>query len=298
MKDIKGIIVPILTPMQADESVNFAQLRVQIDRLIAAGAHGIFCFGTNGEGYILTDEEKEAVLEATVAHVNGRVPVYAGTGCVGTRATIRLSLLAKAIGADYLSVITPWFAAASQQDLYEHYRAVAEATELPMILYNIPARTGNALAPETVAKLSEIDTIVGVKDSSGNFDNLLAYLEQTKARKDFRVLSGNDALTLPTLEAGGAGGIAGCANVFPENMVGIYEAFMAGDLQKARRCQEAIADFRACFHYGNPNTIVKTAVSLLGYPVGACRKPFDALSDEGMNVLRKVLADAAGKGVC
>jgi 4-hydroxy-tetrahydrodipicolinate synthase len=297
MKDIKGIIVPILTPMNADESVDLPQLRVQIDRLIAAGVHGIFCFGTNGEGYILADGEKEAVLEAAGEPRTGRGPASAGTGCVGTRATIALSRRAREIGADFLSVVTPWFAAASQQDLYEHYRDVAEAVDLPMILYNIPARAGNALAPETVGRLAEIPNIVGAKDSSGNFDNLLAYIEQTRFRKDFRILSGNDSLILPTLRAGGAGGIAGCANVFPENMVAIYEAFLAGDPDEAQRRQDAIADFRACFRYGNPNTVVKTAVNLLGYPVGQCRRPFGSLSDEGLAALRRALADAAEKGV-
>ena len=218
MKEIGGIIVPILTPMNEDESVNLDALRVQIDRMIDAGVHGIFCFGTNGEGYILTDEEKEAVLEATVEQVNGRVPVYAGTGCVSTAATIRMSQRAKAIGADALSVITPWFAAASQTDLYEHYRAVAQAVDLPMILYNIPARTGNALAPATVEKLAQMDTIVGVKDSSGNFDNMLQYIEKTRDVPGFRVLSGNDSLILWNLLAGGSGAVAGCANVFPHNM--------------------------------------------------------------------------------
>jgi 4-hydroxy-tetrahydrodipicolinate synthase len=225
MKEIKGIIVPVVTPMHADERVHIPQLRAQIDRLIDAGVHGIFCLGTNGEGYILSDAEKAEVLEATVEQVNGRVPVYAGTGCVSTRDTVALSRRASDIGADYLSVITPWFAAATQDDLIAHYRAVAEAVPLPMVLYNIPARTGNALAPATVRALSGIDSIVGVKDSSGNFDNMLQYIEQTAGRSDFKVLSGNDSLILWNLLAGGAGGVAGCANVFPRNMVAICERF-------------------------------------------------------------------------
>ena len=297
MKDIHGIIVPILTPMNADESINHAQLKVQIDRMIAAGIHGIFCFGTNGEGYALTVDEKASILQTAVDHVNGRVPVYAGTGCVTTRETIALSRRAQEIGADILSIVTPWYAAASQEDLFRHYSVVAQAVDLPIILYNIPARAGNSIAPETVARLSKVDTIVGVKDSSGDFNNLIAYIEETKSRPDFKVLSGNDALILKTLQAGGAGGIAGCANVFPQNMVGIYEAFCAGDMIKAKMHQDAVADFRACFKFGNPNTVVKTAVGLLGYAVGACRKPFDSLSGEGMAALQTALDDAVRKGV-
>ncbi|MEG2701594.1 MAG: dihydrodipicolinate synthase family protein, partial [Clostridia bacterium] len=122
MKEIKGIIVPILTPMAEDESLNEAELLRQIDRLIAAGVHGIFPFGTNGEGYILSEGEKERILELCVELVAGRVPVYAGTGCVSTRDTVRLSKCAKALGADVLSIITPSFAVASQDELYSHYR--------------------------------------------------------------------------------------------------------------------------------------------------------------------------------
>lgn len=298
MKEIKGIIVPILTPMQEDETVNYEELVRQIERMIAAGIHGIFVFGTNGEGYILREEEKREVLRVTVQTVKGRVPVYAGTGCISTADTIRLSREAQQIGADVLSIITPSFAAASQQELQRHYEAVAAAVDLPILLYNIPARTGNALAPATVRALAKVPNIVGAKDSSGNFDNILQYIEQTRdADHPFTVLSGNDSLILWTLLAGGKGGIAGCANVFPETMVGIYEAFAAGDLAKARRLQDSIRPFRNCFRYGNPNTIVKAAVRELGYGVGPCRAPFNSLSEEGMTALRAALARCREAGM-
>lgn len=296
MKDIKGIIVPILTPMREDESVNEQELRNQIERLIDAGVHGIFPFGTNGEGYILSEQEKEQVLAVCIDQVKGRVPVYAGTGCISTRDTIRLSRKAAQMGADVLSIITPSFAAASQNELIEHYRAVADSVELPILLYNIPARTGNALAPATVEKLSAIPNIVGVKDSSGNFDNILQYIERTRD-SGFTVLSGNDSLILWTLLAGGKGGIAGCANVFPHNMVSIYESWKAGDIAAARKAQDAIRPFRNCFRFGNPNTIVKTATAMLGYPVGKCRAPFNGLSAEGVAAVQDALELLAGQGV-
>lgn len=297
MKDIKGIIVPILTPMNEDESLNLPELRNQIERLIAAGVHGIFPFGTNGEGYILSEQEKEQVLEVCVDQVKGRVPIYAGSGCISTKDTIRQSLRAKELGADVLSIIVPSFASASQNELYEHYRAIAKSVDLPILLYNIPARTGNAIAPATVARLAEIDNIVGAKDSSGNFDNILQYIERTRG-KDFVVLSGNDSLIFWTLLAGGRGGIAGCANVFPKNMVAIYENFLKGDMAAARQAQDAIRPFRDTFRFGNPNTIVKTATALLGYPVGKCRAPFNGLSDEGVEAVKQALAQLAAEGVC
>lgn len=138
MKEIKGIIVPILTPMHEDETVNYEELVNQIERLIAAGVHGIFVFGTNGEGYILDEEEKAETIRVAVKAVRGRVPVYAGTGCVSTRDTIRMSRKAKELGADVLSIITPSFAAASQEEIIHHYETVANAVDMPILLYNIP----------------------------------------------------------------------------------------------------------------------------------------------------------------
>lgn len=296
-KLIKGIIPPIITPMNEDESVNETELRNQVKRLLEAGVHGIFPLGTNGEGYILSDKEKELILTVVVDEVKGQVPVYAGTGCIGTKETIKLSQTAQAIGVDVLSIITPSFAQASQEELAEHYEAVAKAVKLPIVLYNIPARTGNTIAPATVERLSHIDNIAGAKDSSGNFDHMLQYIERTKD-EDFAVLSGNDSLILWNLLAGGTGGIAGCANVFPENMVKVYECFLAGELEKAREYQDNIRSFRNCFQYGNPNTIVKMAVEMLGYPVGKCRKPFCRISEEGVQAVRKVLDENKTKNIC
>lgn len=299
MKEIKGIIVPILTPMHEDETVNYEELVNQIERLIAAGVHGIFVFGTNGEGYILDEEEKAEIIRVAVKAVSGRVPVYAGTGCVSTRDTIRMSRKAKELGADVLSIITPSFAAASQEEIIRHYETVANAVDMPILLYNIPARTGNALAPATVQKLSQVANIVGAKDSSGNFDNILQYIEKTRGGdKPFTVLSGNDSLILWTLLAGGKGAIAGCANVFPHTMVSIYEKFMAGDFEGERRAQDSIRPFRDIFKFGNPNTIVKTAVKELGYPVGLCRAPFNSLSPAGLDALRTALQTCRDNGLC
>lgn len=296
MTEIKGIIPPILTPMDEEENVNEKELRNQVNRLIGAGVHGIFAFGTNGEGYALSESEKESILEVVIDETAGRVPVYAGSGCITTKDTIRMSQKAKSLGADVLSVITPWFAAASQNDLLEHYKEVAKAVDMPIVLYNIPARCGNALLPATVAKLAEIDNIVGAKDSSGSFDNMLQYIELTR-EKDFAILSGNDSLIYWNLLAGGAGGIAGCANVFPKNMAGIYDAFISGDLKQAKTLQDNIRPFRNCFRFGNPNTIVKAAVALLGYPVGRCRRPFDQISQEGQAALSQVLEEYRQKGI-
>ncbi|WP_313073681.1 4-hydroxy-tetrahydrodipicolinate synthase [Lacrimispora sp.] len=297
--ELKGIITPILTPMNADESVNLVELRNQVERLISSGVHGIFPFGTNGEGYILSENEKVEVLEATIDQVKGRVPVYAGSGLISTKDTIRMSKKAEELGADVLSIITPSFAVASQKELYDHYVEIAKHVDTPIVLYNIPARTGNKLLPETIAKLAkDVDLIVGAKDSSGDWDNLKAYITETRElEKDFYVLSGNDALILPCLKEGGFGGIAGCSNVYPEVLSSIYNLFIEGKLEEAEVVQESIASFRAVFKYGNPNTIVKKAVAMLGYPVGDCRRPFNYLCEEGIEALSKVIKENTDKGM-
>ncbi|WRS26354.1 4-hydroxy-tetrahydrodipicolinate synthase [Oscillospiraceae bacterium MB08-C2-2] len=297
--NMSGVIPALITPMHEDESVNTTELCNQVDRMIEGGVHAIFCLGTNGEAYILSQEDKILVMETVIRHTNGRVPVYVGTGCISTKETVELSRRAMDAGADILSLITPSFASASPQEIYSHYAAVAKAVDIPLVLYNIPARTGNTLSPQLMGRLAgEFENIVGVKDSSGNFDNMLQYIEARPANKDFSVLSGNDSLILWNLYAGGNGGIAGCANIYPHTLSSIYNCFINGDLAQARVYQDSIRSLRNCFKYGNPNTVVKTAVALLGHPVGKCRAPFNQLSEEGIQALQKVLDENREKGMC
>jgi len=230
--DIKGIIPPVITPMNNDpeQTVNHQALREQVERLLAGGVHGIFPMGTNGEAYALSFQEKEEILATVIDQVKGRVPVYAGTGCITTAETIRLSKRAEELGADALSIITPSFALASQKELYDHYTAVAKAVNLPIILYNIPARTGNKLLPETVQALCrDVENIVGAKDSSGDIENLKAYIRLTRELdKEVAILAGNDGAILTCLKEGGAGGIAGRARLLPRSTIasrpGIWRA--------------------------------------------------------------------------
>lgn len=293
---VKGIIAAMVTSMNEDETLNEAEIRRQVNRQIAAGADAVFCLGTNGEFYIQSEEEKLNVIRIVVDEVAGRVPVYAGTGCPGTKATIDLSLKAKALGVDVLSIISPYFAAISQKEIYEHYKAIAEAVDLPIVMYNMPARTGNNIAPETCAELAKIENIAGIKDSSGNWENLKGYIEATRGM-NFSVLSGNDSLILPTLKEGGHGGITAVANIYPHVMVSIYQKFMAGDIAGAEEAQNSIANIRACFKFGNPNTVTKKATNLTGNPVGPCRAPFNYLSEEAVEVIKKTLEEDAAKGM-
>lgn len=282
-----GIIVPIITPMTEDEEINEAELRNQINRMISSGIHGIFCVGTNGESYALSNEEKLQVIKITVEETRGRVPVYAGTGCVSTKETIKLSLQAKELGVDALSILSPYYVAVSQDDIYAYFSDIAQAVDLPIVLYNIPARTGNNIDYKTVAKLSKFDNIVGIKDSSGNFDNTLRYIEDTDKR--VAVLAGNDSLILWTLLAGGDGAIAGTANLFPELLVEIYDLWQKGEIERANEAQKKLRPFRDVMKLANPNSVVKRAMNLLGYNVGPARRPVDRLNPKIEEELKEVL---------
>lgn len=289
MTEIKGIIAAMQTAMHEDGSINEKEMRKQINRQIDAGVDAVFCLGTNGEFYIMNEAEKIHVMEIFVDETAGRVPVYAGTGCISTKDTIALSKKAKEIGVDVLSVITPYFAAINQEELYQHYASLAESVDLPIVMYNIPARTGASIAPSTVGKLAkDFANILGIKDSSGNFNNILQYIEETKDAK-FSVLSGNDALILWTLFAGGSGGITAIANILPTVMVSIYQNYLKGDIEAAKTAQSSIAPIRECFKYGNPNSIVKCATNLIGQPVGQCRKPFGVVSKDAKKAIMDVI---------
>ncbi|MCF7915148.1 MAG: 4-hydroxy-tetrahydrodipicolinate synthase [Spirochaetaceae bacterium] len=285
----KGVFTALVTPMNSDESINFEELRRQVDRQFNAGVHGLFCLGTNSEFYALHDDEKVDVAKTVVDQNSGRLPLIANVGCVTTRDTINLAKSVSASGVDALSVIVPYFVGLSQDQLYRHYKSVAEAVDIPVFIYNIPMRTGNNIEPETVQRLSKIENIIGIKDSSGKIENIKRLIEITD--DNFSVLVGSDSLILQTLVAGGLGAVAGCANPFPELMAGIYDAWKAGDMETATRRQEKIALFRSTFKLGNPNSIVKRAMVLMGQAVGPLREPAHLLDPEIDKAIKAVLVE-------
>ena len=288
MFNIEGIIAAIVTPMTEDEKINEAELRRHVDRMVDAGIHGVFCCGTSGELYGLDDDEVIRITRIVVDEAHGRVPIYAGAGRVTTRDTIRLALKLTELGIDALSIVTPYYVKVSQDDMFRHYRDIAQAVKIPVIIYNIPPRTGANIEWQTVARLIETSpNIAGIKDSSGNFDNILRYIEGTKP--PFSVLSGNDSLILWTLLAGGKGGISGISNVFPERMVKIYELWKAGNLSEAKAVQDSIRPIRNALSFGNPNSVTKKAMNLLGYPVGPARRPVSGIDEESLKKLREIL---------
>lgn len=277
---IRGIIPPVATPLLANEDLDLPRLRWFLDRLINAGVHGVFVLGTNSEFYSFDEQEKQQIVATAVAHVNKRVPVYAGTGAETTRETIRLTKMAEKEGADGVSIITPYFILPNQQEIYDHYRRIAESTSLPVILYNNPSTCGGLkIDPDTVGRLAEIPNILGVKDSSGDLQNTMEYLKVVPER--FSVLMGRDTIIFPSLMMGTRGSVPATGNVAPELLVAIYESFQRGDLDAARAAQLRLNPLRIALGLCTAPGAVKAALDVLGLSIGPCRSPVStALSPE------------------
>jgi 4-hydroxy-tetrahydrodipicolinate synthase len=289
--EIHGIIPPVATPMKDNEDLDLPRLKWFLDHLIGQGVHGVFVLGTNSEFYALDEGEKQAVIATAVAHVNRRLPVFAGTGAESTREAVRLTKMAEREGADGVSVITPYFVSPSQQEIFEHYRRVAESTSLPVVLYNNPATCGGVkIDVDTVARLAEIPNVAAIKDSSGDLQNTNEYIRVVPER--FAVLQGRDTIILPSLMFGAQGAIPAAANIAPALAVEIYEAFRKGDLTAAKTAQLRLNPVRMSLTLGTSPGGVKAGLSLLGIPLGPCRAPVGKFSADKLKAVRVLLVQA------
>ena len=289
VKTPRGIIPAMVTPLTADDRVNEPALRRLTNHLIKGGSHGVFAVGSQGEFWALSADEKQQAWEIVVEETNGRVPVYAGTVAITTREAIALTRLAEKAGVDAVSILTPFFVSPSDDELYSHYRSIAESTGLPVLLYTNPARTGVKVSPGLLARLAEIENIVGIKDSSGDLELMAEYIRVTPP--DFGVLMGRDTLIFAALLYGAKGAIAATANVVPALVVSIYERFKAGDLDGARRAQEALAPLRMAFTWGTFPVVIKEALDLMGMEGGPARAPVGPMSPEQRERLKRILCD-------
>ncbi|MGQ7933827.1 4-hydroxy-tetrahydrodipicolinate synthase [Paraburkholderia sp. D1E] len=284
----KGIIPALITPMTASEEVDEAGLRTLIERLIEAGVHALFVLGTNGEFIALNEAEKLRIAKIAVDQARSRVPVIAGTGAYATRDVIDLNSKMLDVGVDAVSVITPYFNGATQQELFMHYERIARATTLPVMLYTIPAKAGVTLTVDTVRRLSEIPNIRGIKDSGGDFDRLLQLINLR--RDDFAVFTGTDSMILWTLIAGGDGAVAATTNAVPGVVTSIWKHFQAGDIAAARKAQESLRALRDAFALGTMPVVLKTAAEMLGMPAGPARSPAQPLDAQARARLEQALA--------
>jgi 4-hydroxy-tetrahydrodipicolinate synthase len=277
--------------MKPNEDLDLPRLRQFIDRLLTAGVHGIFVLGTNSEFYALDEHEKQEVIATAVAHVNKRVPVYAGTGAETTREVIRLTRMAEREGVDGVSIITPYFVSPTQKEIADHYRRIAETTALPVMLYNNPATCGGVkIEPDTAAKLAEVPNILGIKDSSGDLQNTNEMIRVVPER--FSVLMGRDTLIFPALLFGARGAVPATGNIAPELLVRIYERFQAGDLNGSKEAQLQLNPLRLALTLCTPPGAVKAALELLGESVGPCRSPLSGLAPEKVPAMRAALTRA------
>ena len=269
-----GVIVPMVTPFRRDEgqTINYEAGEQLVEKLVAAGASGIFTFGSNGEFHTCTPDEKIGFSKFVVERVAGRVPVYVGTGSCSTREACEMSRRAEAIGADALSVINPYFMKVSDAEVRSYFEAVAQSVKIPIILYNIPKSTGMNLSPELVGELAQIDNVKGVKDSSGNMDNLAGYLQAARGN-DVDVLVGSDGKISEAFALGASGTIAGTANLITDVVVRLWEALEAGDAELAAQLQAEVEPIRDVLHLGSTPQTLKRSLELSDIPVGPGRAP-------------------------
>ena len=284
----EGAIVAIVTPFR-DGKVDEAALRRLIDEQIAGGTDGISPCGTTGESTTLSHEEHDRVIEITVEAVNKRVPVIAGTGSNSTAEAIRLTKHAWKAEADAALIVCPYYNRPTQEGLYLHYKAIAEEVPIPIIVYNIQGRTGVNMSTETLARLSEIPNIVGVKEASGSLKQMSDVIRL--CGPDFSVLSGDDIFTLGLLAIGGKGVISVVSNIVPQDMAALVDAFAAGNLEKARTLHHRLSPLiDALFIETNPIP-VKAALSMMGKISYELRLPLCRMQKKDEAMLKKAMQE-------
>lgn len=284
---LKGSLVALITPMNQDGSINYEQLHDLIDWHIENGTDGIVAVGTTGESATLPVEEHLAVIEATVKHVNKRVPVIAGTGANNTVEAIALSQAAEQAGADYTLSVVPYYNKPSQEGIYQHFKAIAEATSIPMVIYNVPGRTVVSMSNDTILRLAEIPNIVGVKEASGKIGSNIELINSVP--EGFAVLSGDDPTGLPFMLCGGHGVVTVAANVAPKLFADMCRAALEGDIATARRLNEQLIPiYNTMFCEPSP-AAPKWGLSLLGKCEPHVRLPLVALTEDGQAKVRAAL---------
>lgn len=273
---IKGAYTAIITPFKENKKIDFNKFYELIEYQIANDIDGLVVCGTTGESSTLTVSEKKKLIKFAIDKVGKRVPVIIGTGSNNTKSAIELSIYAEKQGADGVLLVTPYYNKTSQKGLIEHFTAIANSINIPCILYNVPSRTGINLEPDTIATLSNVPNIVGIKEASGNFSKLLETF--SKVPKNFNIISGNDDMIVPLLSLGGTGVISVLSNIFPKEVHLMCKAFQDGDIQYSKDLQIKFAGLiKALFAEVNPMPI-KDAMNILNFNVGTPRLPLTTIS--------------------
>ncbi len=282
----KGSLVPLVTPF-SNGKIDFPGLKRLIEFHLEEGTEGFVPCGTTGESATLTHEEHRGVVKFVIEEVAGRRPVVAGCGSNSTQESLGLLRYAKEVGADGALIITPYYNKPTQDGLYEHFKFLANSVDLPIILYNVPSRTGVNLLPKTVARLVEVENIVGLKEASGSIDQVSEIINLAGAR--ITLLCGEDANLLPILSVGGKGSIAATANVAPKDFANLIKRFNEGDLEEAKSLHHKLFPLcKAMFIETNPVPI-KTTLNLMGMISAEVRLPLVPLREESLTKVKEVL---------
>jgi 4-hydroxy-tetrahydrodipicolinate synthase len=284
-----SLIVALVTPFNQDGSVDYEKAAKLAQKLVSQGVDGVLVSGTTGESPTLTKEEKLRLLATVRESLSPETLVWAGTSGYNTKESVSLTKLAEATGADGILAVTPYYNKPSQEGLYAHMRAVASETSLPVMLYNVPSRTGVNLLPETVLRLAEIQNIVAIKEASGNIDQSSYILANCPQR--FYVYSGDDSLTLPILSVGGSGVVSVAAHLVAHDLKSMIYSFHKGDIETARALHLRLYElFKVLFITSNP-VPVKIALEICGVPVGGFRLPLCPPTERERNEISRVLSE-------
>jgi len=286
----KGALTALVTPFK-DGRVDYDRLAGNVEDQIAQGIDGLVPVGTTGESPTLTHDEHDKVIEAVVKAAAGRVPVIAGTGSNATDEALRLTRHAKEVGADASLQVSPYYNKPTQEGLYRHFMTIADAADMPMVLYNIPGRCGVAMTAQTVARLAVHPNIVAIKEATGSLD-MASEIAQLCDPQTFTILSGDDSLTLPLASVGAKGVISVLSNLLPARVKALADAALEGDMAQARKLHLALFPlFKACLTLATNPITIKTAMQLAGMDTGELRLPMCEMSDENRATLEKLLKE-------
>ena len=290
MSIFKGAGVAIITPFKENGDVNFDEFGKLIEMQIEGGTDAIIVCGTTGEASTMNDDEHLATIKYCIDKVAGRIPVVAGTGSNSTKEAVNLSKKAAELGADGLLCVTPYYNKATQDGLYQYYKAISDAVDIPIIMYNVPGRTSTNIQPETAVRIAkEVENVVAIKEASGNIAQVAKLASLADGCLD--IYSGNDDQVVPLMSLGGIGVISVWSNVAPKQVHDMTTAFLNGDVETARKLQlDAIDLIGALFCEVNPIP-VKAGVNMLGYNAGSLRAPLTEMTDAGKERLRKAMED-------
>lgn len=291
---LEGTTVAMVTPFNSDDGVDEAGMRENINYLIERGVEGVLAAGTTGESATITHDEQRKMMDIMVDEVDGRVKTIAGAGSNSSKEALGLVKYAESAGADAALVITPYYNKPQPHGLYEHYKMLEKSTDIPIIVYNVPSRTGTDIDVDTIGKVAQLDNIIAIKEANPDLDKVsqtIKKLEELGSRDDFHIISGNDNLTLPMISLGAKGVISVVANVDPERMSQLVRAALQGNYAEAGKLHYQLYDLmKVLFIESNP-VPAKESLNLMGRPSGQVRMPLGSMRDENKAQLRKVLQD-------